>query len=203
MGLEARCKAKHGRRAGEGKALLESDTLIFRGPFKLDIKFSDVKAAKAEAGKLELTFSDGKATFELGAAAARWLDKIKNPRNRNDKLGVKAEHRVSLVGPVERAFRGQLRALVAELCEGKAAKESDLVFFAVEAPADLERLAALKGALQPNGALWILRKKGAAATVSESAVLEAARAAGLVDVKVVAFSPTHTAEKLVIPVAKR
>ncbi|HZS39548.1 MAG TPA: DUF3052 family protein, partial [Polyangia bacterium] len=129
--------------------------------------------------------------------------KIKNPRNRNDKLGVKAEHRVSLVGPVEPAFRDELRARVAELCEGKAAKASDLVFFAVEAPDELARLGTLKGALKPNGALWILRKKGASATVSESAVLGAARAAGLVDVKVVAFSPSHTAEKLVIPADDR
>jgi hypothetical protein len=33
--------------------------------------------------------------------------------------------------------------------------------------------------------------------------MEAGHAAGLVDVKVVAFSETHTAEKFVIPVAKR
>ena len=34
-------------------------------------------------------------------------------------------------------------------------------------------------------------------------VLNAGKAAGLVDVKVVRFSETHTAEKLVIPVARR
>ena len=33
--------------------------------------------------------------------------------------------------------------------------------------------------------------------------MAAGKAAGLVDVKVVAFSATHTAEKFVIPVAKR
>lgn len=33
--------------------------------------------------------------------------------------------------------------------------------------------------------------------------MAAARAAGLVDVKVVRFSGTHTAEKLVIPLIKR
>jgi hypothetical protein len=34
-------------------------------------------------------------------------------------------------------------------------------------------------------------------------VLAAGKQAGLVDVKVVSFSDTHTAEKFVIPVAKR
>ncbi len=33
--------------------------------------------------------------------------------------------------------------------------------------------------------------------------MDAGKAAGLVDVKVVSFSPTHTAEKFVIPIAKR
>ena len=39
--------------------------------------------------------------------------------------------------------------------------------------------------------------------IAESAVMAAGKAAGLVDVKVVRFSLTHTAEKFVIPLAKR
>jgi len=39
--------------------------------------------------------------------------------------------------------------------------------------------------------------------VTESQVREAAKASGLVDVKVVSFSDRHTAEKLVIPLARR
>ena len=39
--------------------------------------------------------------------------------------------------------------------------------------------------------------------MSEAAVMAAGKAAGLVDTKVVAFSETHTAERLVIPVARR
>lgn len=203
MGAEARCKATHGERSGEGKALLETDSLLFRGPFKLDIKLKDIKRARAEGGVLALTLSDGEARFELGAAAEKWLIKIKHPRARIEKLGVKAAHRVSVIGAIDGEFRAELLARAAELCEGKAARASDLIFFAVERSEDLKRLRALKASLRPDGALWILRKKGAAATVSESAVLAAARAAGLVDVKVVAFSASHTAEKLVIPVAAR
>jgi len=68
---------------------------------------------------------------------------------------------------------------------------------------DLERLGALKKSLQPAGAIWVLRQKGPATRVTESAVMAAGKAAGLVDTKVVSFSDTHTAERLVIPVAKR
>jgi len=39
--------------------------------------------------------------------------------------------------------------------------------------------------------------------VRESEVLSAGKSAGLVDVKVVRFSDTHTAHKFVIPLAER
>ena len=45
--------------------------------------------------------------------------------------------------------------------------------------------------------------KGKAATVTEAESMTAGKAAGLVDVKVVKFSETHTAEKMVIRVARR
>ena len=63
-------------------------------------------------------------------------------------------------------------------------------------------LADLRDALAPAGALWVLRPKGCGA-ITESDVMAAGKAAGLVDVKVVRFSETHTAEKFVIPVSKR
>jgi hypothetical protein len=53
-----------------------------------------------------------------------------------------------------------------------------------------------------HGALWTIRPKGRK-EISEAAVMAAGRAAGLVDVKVVSCSPTHTAEKFVIPLRKR
>jgi hypothetical protein len=56
----------------------------------------------------------------------------------------------------------------------------------------------LKRSLKPNAALWVIRPKGMAA-ISESEVMAAGKKAGLVDVKVVSFSDTHTAEKFVIP----
>ncbi len=60
----------------------------------------------------------------------------------------------------------------------------------------------LKKSLKPDGALWVIRPKGSAA-ISESEVMSAGKRAGLVDVKVVSFSATHTAEKFVIPRADR
>jgi len=81
-------------------------------------------------------------------------------------------------------------------------KNSDAIFYGVDNEAALMRVQKLTGFLKANGALWIIRPKGRA-EISERATMTAGKRAGLVDVKVVGFSPTHTAEKFVIPVAKR
>jgi hypothetical protein len=62
----------------------------------------------------------------------------------------------------------------------------------------------LKRSLKPDGALWIVRPKGRP-EISESAVMQAGKAAGLVDVKVkvVRFSATHAAEKFVMSIKDR
>ena len=54
-----------------------------------------------------------------------------------------------------------------------------------------------------NGAIWVVSRKGKAATLRDVEVIEAAREARLVDNKVASFSATHTALRLVIPVALR
>ncbi len=56
----------------------------------------------------------------------------------------------------------------------------------------------MKGA----AALWIVYPKGQK-QITELDVLAAGRRAGLKDVKVVGFSPAHTALKFVIPVSSR
>jgi hypothetical protein len=50
--------------------------------------------------------------------------------------------------------------------------------------------------------IWAITPKGKDG-IAEAAVVAAGKAAGLVDVKVAAFSPTHTAAKFVIPKAQR
>jgi hypothetical protein len=56
--------------------------------------------------------------------------------------------------------------------------------------------------LKPNGGVWVVYPKGVK-TVREIQVLDAGRAAGLKDLKVASFSPTHTALKFVIPLRAR
>ena len=64
-------------------------------------------------------------------------------------------------------------------------------------------LKSLKRYLKDNGAIWVVSFKGKLARIKDVDVIAAARAAGLVDNKVVGFSETHTSLKLVIPRDKR
>ncbi|MEK7312271.1 MAG: DUF3052 family protein, partial [Chloroflexota bacterium] len=65
------------------------------------------------------------------------------------------------------------------------------------------KLKSLKGYLRKDGAIWVVSLKGKQAKIRDVQVIAAAKAAGLVDNKVVSFSETHTALRLVIPVALR
>jgi len=203
MGAEATCKVRFRGAAVSGKARLETEILYFRGgDLKLAIAFKQMSKVTARGGTLSVTFPGGTASFDLGAAAPKWADKILHPPSRLQKIGVKPEWRVSAIGVDDTVFLKELEDASAQLSIGRAVKDSDAIFFGVTNEAELARLEKLKASLTPNGALWIIRPKGRP-EISERATMAAGKAAGLVDVKVVGFSTTHTAEKFVIPLARR
>ena len=202
MGEEVRCTATVGGATYDGRALLETSELVFRGDTRLAIPLSTVRSVDVSDGTLTVVHADGAASFTLGARAEKWAARIRSPKSVIDKLGVKAGQRVSVVGVDDAEFLASLRERAGAVSVGRAAARSDAIFFGASTEPALARLAALARSLAPNGALWVLRPKGKGG-LSERAVMAAGRAAGLVDVKVVAFSATHTAEKFVVPLAKR
>lgn len=122
---------------------------------------------------------------------------------RAQKLGVRMDHRVVLVGLEDPGFEAELadRLAVVQRVErdgidGLEPGASDIVFFLARSVEDLAHLAALKPAIKKDGALWVLRPKGDPA-LKESAVFEAGLATGLVDVKVVSFSESISSLKFV------
>jgi hypothetical protein len=203
MGAEVVCGATLDGETSRGKALLETAEVIFRGTFRARVPFASVKQLKIDGDALVIVWPGGALALELGGAiAARWAKKIKSPPSRLDKLGVKPGARVALVGSFDfdDAFEGELaKRGVAFTPRGSV----DVLFFAPASPADLDRVATLAKRLTPTGGLWIVRPKGADTPVTESATRAAGLAAGLVDVKVAAFSSTHSGLRFVIPVAKR
>ena len=203
MGAEAACTARFKELKARGTARLETEVLQFRGgELKLSILFKEMSKVVARDGTLSVTFPDGTAAFDLGPAAAKWQDKILHPPSRLAKLGAKRDWRVSALGVHDDAFLKELEGAVAHLSIGRIAKENHAIFLGATKEADLGRIEKLKASLRPDGALWVIRPKGRP-EISEMAVMRAGQAAGLVDVKVVSFSATHTAEKFVIPVRAR
>jgi len=202
MGQEAEVRACIGERIERGKALLETEYLLFRGDTRLKIFFKDIEKLAARDGWLQVKHSGGTARFELGPYAEKWEEKIRSPRSLLDKLGVKPDSCVAVIGVTDEAFVAQLRERIGKTPREKKPRDCDFVFYGADKKADLARLKALAKLLKKNGAVWVVYPKGQK-EITENDVLAAGKPAGLGDVKVCSFSPTHTALKFVIPLARR
>jgi hypothetical protein len=203
MGAESQCTVQFDGQRSEGKAQLETDHLIFRGAFRLNIARKSITKLDAADGLLRVTFPEGTAVFELGRAAATWANKIKNPPSLLDKLGVKPGMRVAVMGIDDESFVSQLADRTVEIARKTPRKGTEIIFFGARSVADLARLGKLREYLTPAGSIWVIHTKGKGAAFKDVDVFAAAKKAGLVDVKVASFSSTHTAEKLVVPIKDR
>jgi hypothetical protein len=202
MGNELKCTVRFGKETSEGKALLETSELLFRGEFRLKIPFASIKSAKAVGGELHLQTANGLAVFEIGPAAENWRAKILHPKTRIEKIGVKPGAKVALFGSFAADFLSELKLLGTAVTKDKVAAEPDAIFFAADSVKELSTVAKIAKSLKGATALWIVYSKGQK-SITENDVLAAGRKTGLKDVKVVGFSATHTALKFVIPLDKR
>jgi hypothetical protein len=201
MGQETVCTARFEGRASEGKATLETGELAFRGEFRLRIPLR-AAAARAVDGVLEVEWPEGRAELEIGRAAERWAERIMHPPSRLDKLGVKAGQRVGISELADPELLAELRGRTETVDVGVLEGAYDLLFVGVERSTELSRIGALRAHLTQAGGIWAISPKGRP-EVRDVDVIMAGRAAGLVDVKNVAYSGTHTGTKMVIPRASR
>ena len=202
MGYDASCTLRFEGTSSRGTAWLEHKDLVFRGTRRLSIPLASITNATAAGGVLTVRFDGQHAEFVVGDCAGKWAARITSPPSRLDKLGIKAAMTVVVLGSVEPSFVPEVEARGARVSKRAPAAGADLLFYAAADRTALDRLAELKTLIAPAGAIWVVRPKGQKA-ITESDTMSAGKRAGLVDVKVVSFSDTHTAEKFVIPVAKR
>jgi len=193
MGREAHVAARFAEGPDEGRLQYEPPKLLFRGAQRRVFEGDGLKGVRADGG--DLVLADG-SRFALGEVqAARWADAINNPRGRLDKLGVTPGMRVAVLGVADDLFAGELAARDAIVVHDF--ENLDLLFYAADSVHELSRIDELVPALAEKGALWVVSRKGKAATVKDVEVMAAARAFGLVDSKVVGFSDTLTALRFV------
>jgi hypothetical protein len=125
-----------------------------------------------------------------------------------DKLGIRPGMRVAIVGdldadPEASAFRAMLADRTSDVTEGAPLPGTDVVLLVADSRAELEGLTELRSQIRPNGAIWVVSRKGKASTLRDVEVMAAGREHDLIDNKVVAFSAARTSLRLVIPVALR
>jgi len=189
MGKDAQVAARFAEGPDQGRLQYEPSKLLFRGAQRRVFQGEALKGVRAEAG--DLVLADG-SRFSLGEKQARsWAEAINNPKGRLDKIGVKPGMRVAVIGVADETFTAELAERGA-LPVGELAS-LDLLFYAADSAEALARIGDLVPALAETGAIWVVSRKGKAATVKDVEVMAAAKAVGLVDNKVVGFSETLTA----------
>jgi hypothetical protein len=97
----------------------------------------------------------------------------------------------------------ELRSRTDKIIAARPRDKRDVIFFAAESRWTLEELSELRTRIVDSGAIWVVSRKGKDRSINDADVIAAAKKAGLVDNKVVSFSATHTALRLVIPAAMR
>ena len=188
MGKEATVQAQFADGAEEGRLQYEAPKLVFKGAQRRVFEGEALVGVQAEGA--DLVLADG-SRFTLGEKQAKaWVEAILNPKGRMDKIGVKPGMRAAVMGVADPKLSGELMASGATPVTELA--DLDLLFYAADSGEALARIDALVPMLSETGALWVVSRKGKAATVKDVEVMAAAKAHGLVDSKVVAFSPTLT-----------
>jgi hypothetical protein len=116
---------------------------------------------------------------------------------------VKPSSKVALVDLDDPPFLALLRARTKNITRGRPRTPCDIVFMGAREKADLARLGEMKGWIEPNGAIWVVRPKGGRSEIKDTDVIAAGLAAGLVDNKIASFSDTHGAMRLVFRLRDR
>lgn len=130
------------------------------------------------------------------------LHEIRNSKQLMDKLGVKSDSQVAVLAVEDGSFWRELKERTPYISKIARKKDFDFILVLTERIEDLKRLDVLRKHIKRNGAIWVVFPKGRR-HIRGTDVINAAKQKGLVDIKVVSFSRTHTALKLVIPVVLR
>lgn len=171
-----------------GRLQWEAPKLVFRGATRRVFEGEALNGIVADGSDLLLA---GGERFTLGAVQAeRWAKAIANPPGRLDKLGVKPGMAAAIINLDDPDFAAELST---RANPPSAFSELDILIYGADSAEDLARIPDLIPMLADRGALWIVSLKGRLLRIRDVEVMAAAKAHGLVDNKVCAFSDTRTA----------
>jgi hypothetical protein len=199
MGLERTIPVTSNGRDVLTKVLVEADHLLIGKPFSRRLDAAAIRAMLLEGDRLVFPDVDGALILTFGAEAARIAERLRQPKSRFDKLGVKSGSTVLLLGWDDAALRqefalhGVKAQAAAEVSDHLAA---DVIFIEANSLGRLDILAQLRQA-QPKAVVWVVSHKGKLLTLSDREVMAAADRQNYVSTKVVAYDETRTALRFV------
>lgn len=200
MGREARIAYTSGKERAEVRAHLDSASLQLSGGKKLVVPLSDVRTAKVVGDDLAIETKTAKFKLALGPKeAAAWAKSVLNPPSLADKLGVKADTSVLIVG--ERI--GEIDDAVAKTANvehvpkltAAKAKAANIVILTLVPETAPKQIEAAAKVLPKGTALWLAYTKGVKPNGDD--IIGLARKAGLKDTKVARISVTHAALRFI------
>jgi hypothetical protein len=191
MGMETKCLARCEDQLVTGKLHLDSTALSFSGAgLKWSLELGTGVKTKEERGWLVVWRGKKQAAFELGAAAAKWAQKILHPPSRAKKLGLKAGLRCWLASKFPAEFVLELAAAGATTT--KRHDECQLGFLLLEKKEHLAKLVTAANLLRPKVSLWVVWPKGDT-ELTQAEVMKCAADCGMGPSKVAAFDSRLTA----------
>jgi hypothetical protein len=209
MGYETKCRTRvtgtDGKvREADSTVLLETDELIVRGEARIKIPRADIAQVTTRGGTLTIKTPVGTVTMTLTPdMAAKWAKKIQEPPKRLiDKLDVKPDAKVWLFGVDDETLIAQVGERTSHALTGTSAAACDVVFVGVETDEQLSRIERALKATNEDGSIWVVHRKGPSG-IADTTIFAKAKELGLTYTKVARVSETHTAEKLVRPLATR
>jgi len=196
VGREARCAATWGAQRGEVTVHLDGTEIAARGAFRARAALASLRDVRVAGDTVRFVAGDDEVALRLGGSAQRWATALVTPPpSLAAKLGVRSGTRVALEGRVDDdaldvALRDAERV-------GRRAVPDMIVARVDDADALARILDARAGTLARGVPIWVVYTKGRGAPLGETAVRDALRSRGLVDVKVASVSAALTALQFV------
>jgi phage-related tail fiber protein len=197
MGREATIDYAAGRERAKVRAHLDSMALELSGGKKLVVPLSEVRSATVSGEELKIEAKGAKFALRLGAKeAASWAKKILNPPTLADKLGIRADTAVLIVGdPIKEIDAAAPKAGRASTLTAAKAKAANIVILTLAPETAAREIAAAAKVLPEGTALWLAYAKGT--KPNGDGIIALARKAGLKDTKVARISDIHAALRFI------
>lgn len=180
MGLESRAKAKLGARRvlQDGTLFLEGQEIFFRPDVPEGQRVKRLRIPVAETTRLEATGPElivehrGETMRFSIDHPERWVAKIRTPKSRVDKLGIRAGTVVYIENVDDPALDDELSAMLA-VKKKAPSPEVDVILLGAEREEHLAGLEALVAATRETVQIWVLWTKAAAREAAARAAAEA------------------------------